>query len=108
MVAAAHLCAVSEECRYIKDVVVSETMYKMLPANFRCAVCVGTHVAPVESRRVSVGDESLECVDELCFLSDMVIAGGEAEASSVAGIWNGWQRFQELLVFLVVRGLCKT
>lgn len=51
---------------------------------FRFTVYVGTHVIPLRSETVSVGNESLECVEESCYLGDMISDGGEAEASSVA------------------------
>lgn len=40
----------------------------------------------VRSGRVSVGDESIKCVDEFCYLGDMVSAVGKAEASLVARV----------------------
>lgn len=49
---------------------------------------MGTHVAPVRSGRVSVGDESSYCVDEYCYLGDIISAGGEAEDSSAARLIN--------------------
>ena len=64
-------------------------------------MCAGNQIAPV---RLDIGDKSLECVDEFCYLGDMISAGGGAEASSVARIRSGWKKYRELLPLLTSRG----
>lgn len=44
------------------------------------------HVTPVRSGRVIVGDESIWCVDEFCYLGDMISAGVGAEVNSVVRV----------------------
>lgn len=44
--------------------------------------------------------ESLEYVGEFCSLGDVVNAGSQAEAISVAGVRSGWKKFS-----LTMRGL---
>lgn len=71
---------------------------------FSCSVCAGNQIAPVRLDRLDIGDMSLECVDEFCYLGDMISAGGGAEAGSVARIRSGWKKFRELLPLLTLRG----
>lgn len=54
--------------------------------SFRCAVCIGKCVVPRKLGMVSIGDECLECVDEFCYIGDMISAVGWAEASSVTRV----------------------
>lgn len=74
-------------------------------ADYRCAFCLGTHVNPERIDRVNIGDISLECVDKFCYLGDVIGAGGGAEASSVARIRAGWNKFRELVPLLAPRGM---
>lgn len=46
-----------------------------------CTVCVGVLVALVRSGKISVGDEYSECMDEFCYVGDMINAGGGTEAN---------------------------
>ena len=51
-------------------------------ANFVCASCsVGGNRETVELHRVEFGGDSLECVNEFCYLGDMLSAGGGAEST---------------------------
>ena len=55
--------------------------------------------------RIELAGDSISCVEEFCYLGDMICAGGGAEASSVARVRNGWKKFRELLPLLTKRGL---
>ena len=50
-------------------------------------------MAPVRAERLVYGDISLECVDKLYFLGDMISAGGGVEAAVNARIRSGWRKF---------------
>lgn len=73
--------------------------------NYVCVVCRGEHVERERRERVELAGESFSCVEEFCYLGDMISAGGGAEASSVARIRSGWRKFRELLPLLTTRGL---
>ena len=72
--------------------------------DFECAVCKGECVREREDRIDMLG-ESFDCVDEFCYLGDMISAGGGAGASSLARTGSGWKKFRELLPLLGSRGL---
>jgi len=54
--------------------------------------------------RINVGDATLECVDELCYLGDMIGAGGGAEASSIMS-QVCLKKFRKLLPLLTIKRL---
>ena len=55
--------------------------------------------------KVEIGDVSLECVDEFCYLGDKLCAVGGAEESLVVRVRSGWKKFRELLPLLTLKGL---
>ena len=65
--------------------------------DFECAVCAGKQVTPARVERFVYRDISLECVDKLCYLGDMISAGGGVEAAVIARIRSGWRKFKESL-----------
>ena len=73
--------------------------------NYVCVVCRGERVEGERRERVELAGESFSCVEEFCYLGDMICAGGGAEASSVARVRSGWKKFRELLPLLTKRGL---
>jgi len=42
--------------------------------DFECATCRKNHVVEPRMERINVGDATLERVDELCYLGDMIWA----------------------------------
>src|SRR5664279_5201533 len=46
----------------------------------------------------------LECVEKICYLGDMIEAGGGAEEASRARVRCAWSKFQELSSILTSRG----
>ena len=44
--------------------------------------------------RLDFADVSLECVEEFCYLGNMICAGGGAEASSIVRVRCGWKKFR--------------
>lgn len=62
-----------------------------------CCVCrYILYVASLRSVRVSAGNVSMEYVDELCYLDDMINTGGKTRVTSVAGGRSGF--FLEICV----------
>jgi len=49
--------------------------------------------------------QSFQCVEELCYLEDIISTGGGAGESSVTRVRSGWKKFRELLQLLTLRGL---
>ena len=72
---------------------------------FECAVCKGEQVMEVRQENIVLAGESFECVEDFCYLGDVICAGGGAGASSVARVRSGWMKFRELLPLLTMRGL---
>ena len=52
-----------------------------------------------------VCDEKLEVVSELCFLGDMLSAGGGCELASITRCKCAWAKFRQLLPLLANRHL---
>ena len=71
---------------------------------FECAVCRGEQVERVRWERIVLAGESFDCVEEFCYLGDVICAGGGAGASSVARVRSGWKKFRELLPLLTLKG----
>jgi len=55
--------------------------------------------------RINVGDATSECVDEFCYLGDMIGVGEGVEACSIMRIRCSWKKFMELLPLLTMKGL---
>jgi len=54
--------------------------------DFECAICRANHMTGPRMERIDVGDATLECVDEFCYLSNMI--GGDAQGSSIMSqVW---------------------
>lgn len=62
--------------------------------NYVCIVCRGERMEGERCERVELADESFSCVEEFCYLGDMICAGGGAAASSVARVRSGWKKFR--------------
>jgi len=48
--------------------------------------------------------EEFECVDRLCYLGDMISAGGGADMASRTRMRCAWSKFRELAPILTARG----
>ena len=75
---------------------------------YRCRKCesgedpVGV---PEMLRQISLGEgQNLECVEEFCYLGDMIGAGGGAGAAARARVRCAWSKFRELAPVLTSRG----
>ena len=56
-----------------------------------------------EEENIVIGNSSYKAVQQFCYFSDMLSAGGGAEASSVTRTRCGWKKFRELLPILSSR-----
>ena len=54
---------------------------------------------------VQVGPDKLEVVASLCYLGDMLSAGGGCEIMVTNGVKTAWKKFRELLPVLTSRHL---
>ena len=52
-----------------------------------------------------IGEDTLQCVNEFCYLGDMLSPGGGAESSSICRVRCSWKKFRELLPMLTSKGL---
>ena len=67
--------------------------------DFRCARCPGI-AWPIDKRtvkEVTVDKEKLEAVSRVCYLVDMLYAGGGYELAAVILCKCGWDQFRQLL-----------
>ena len=75
---------------------------------YRCVKCKsGEDPAgvPVMMRQMSLGNgQDLECVEEFCYLGDMIGAGGGAGEAARARVRCAWSKFRELAPVLTSRG----
>ena len=79
---------------------------RLLPDSvFKSAQCLGTARAIYErqSLEVEVGNENLEVVPEICYLGDMLSAGGGCELATITRCKCAWGRYRQLLPFLTHR-----
>jgi len=53
---------------------------------FECTTYRENYIVELRIERIDVGDATLECVDEFCYLGDMIGAGGGAVASSTVKV----------------------
>ena len=54
--------------------------------------------------KIKLGNASYEiCVDQFCYLGDMLSDSGPAEASSTTQVRIAWKEFNELLPLLIFR-----
>ena len=58
------------------------------------------HDIRVQSKEVEVGNEKLEVVPELCYLGDMLSAGGSCELAAITRCKCAWRKFRQLLPLL--------
>ena len=75
--------------------------------NFVCRRCRGL-ARPIDGRlftEIPVGLCSLECVDEFCYLGDMLGAGGGCENAVITRCRVAWGKFRKLLPVLTCRYL---
>jgi len=54
---------------------------------------------------INARGEILECVNEFCYLGDMIGVGGDVEANSIMRVKCNWKKFRELLPLLTMKGL---
>ncbi len=73
--------------------------------NFNCRKCRDCDTSAQVERREIVVNEILECVEQLCYLGDMIGAGGGAEEASRARTRCAWAKFRELAPILTSRGV---
>jgi len=89
---------VHKKCSGVKGQLKKET-------NFSCRKCKNPEI--VQRRKQSVSLEQnveLECVDEFCYLGDMIGAGGGAGDASRVRVRCAWKKFTELSPILTTRG----
>ena len=53
--------------------------------SFLCKTCNPARF--MRFKRLTNGEEILQCVNEFCYLGDMLSAGGGAESSSICRVW---------------------
>jgi len=51
--------------------------------DFNCATCRGNNIIEPRMERINIRNVTLEYIDELCYLGDMIRAGDGAEGSSI-------------------------
>jgi len=74
-------------------------------ADFECATFKGNHIVEPRMEKIDVGDVTLECVDEFCYLGDVIGVGDGTETSSIMRVRCGWKKFRELLPLLTMKRL---
>ena len=65
---------------------------------YRCARCMG-NARPIDGRpqsEVQVGPDKLEVVASICYLGDMLSAGGGCEMAVTTHVKTAWKKFREL------------
>ena len=75
--------------------------------NFKCKRCLGT-ARPIDNRpaiEFKVGDETLDVVDEFCYLGDMIGAGGGCNRAITTRVRCAWGKFRELLPLLTSKSI---
>ena len=74
--------------------------------DFHCRKCLDCDTSSqAEKRKIEIGvNEKLECVEQFCYLGDMIGAGGGAEEASRARTRCAWAKFRELAPILTSRG----
>jgi hypothetical protein len=75
-------------------------------SHYHCRRCLDGNPAPSGMlKEILLGtDEKLECVENFCYLGDMIGAGGGAEEASRARVRCAWAKFRELAPVLTSRG----
>jgi len=71
---------------------------------FRCPKCVGGGRQEEDARKVLVGEDHVEIVDEFCYLWDVMRGEGGAECAVRARIASAWRKWRELARLLVTQG----
>ena len=71
--------------------------------NFKCKACLDPQVSDDDYKAVELDGNKYEVVKQVCYLGDMIIAGGGAEASTIARVRSGWKSFRVLLPLLASR-----
>ena len=75
--------------------------------SFRCARCRGT-AWPIDARpatEFAVGEESVEIVDNFCYLGDSICAGGGCSRAVTTRVRCAWGKFRQLLPLLVSKSI---
>ena len=75
--------------------------------DFHCRKCGECDTSQVRRRQIEIEigvNEKLECVEQFCYLGDMIGAGGGAEEASRARTRCAWAKFRELAPILTSRG----
>jgi len=85
---------VHKKCSGIKG-----SMYKVM-RSFICRGCSNTVISAGHTS-VDIGaSANLEVVDKFCYLGDMLIVDGDADAAVEARIRIGWNKFRQLVPLL--------
>ena len=77
-------------------------------SDYQCKKCSvnGTTVGTESGKKKILleSSESIECVEEFCYLGDMLNCGGGAGAASRVRVGCAWKKFRELNPILTARG----
>ena len=90
---------VHKKCGGIKG-----SLYKVM----RSFICRGCSNPVISTGHTSVdigANANLEVVDKFCYLGDMLIVDGEADAAVEARIRIGWNKFRQLVPLLTSRDM---
>ena len=71
--------------------------------NFKWKACLDPQVSDADYEAVELDGNKYEVVNQFCYLTDIISAGGGAEASTVARVRSGWKIFRILLPLIASR-----
>ena len=92
---------IHKRCSGIKGILTQVHQYRCV----KCKSGVDPAGVPVMPRQISLGNgQDLECVEEFCYLGDMIGAGGGAGEAARARVRCAWSKFRELAPVLTSRG----
>ena len=63
--------------------------------DFKCPSCI-QGLNRTKDNTIQLGEDSLELVDEFCYLGDMLDSGGGAESATITRVKCGWKKFRDL------------
>src|SRR5664279_5503113 len=78
--------------------------------DFHCRKCADCDItSQVERKEIEIGvNENLKCVEQFCYLGDMIGTGGGAEDASRVRTRCAWAKFRELApLFLLAPPTCR-
>jgi len=75
----------------------------MIYLTTECGVCKGKIKRGAVQQGTSVSDamDQYDCVDQFCYLGDMIGAGGGSEEASIARVKLAWRSFRDLAPILL-------